>query len=134
MAPEAAAGVPDDLEQLRRRFEEFRNTQPGHSRLPESLWAAAAELAKRYGVNPTARALRLEYGGLRKRVENQGPPKRKRTAAAPPTFMEFVAPGAKAVTNCTVEVESAQGGKLRLELKAVAITELVGLIRAFVNQ
>jgi hypothetical protein len=44
--------------------------------------------------------------------------------------MEFVAPGAKAVTNCTVEVESAQGGKLRLELKAVAITELAGLIRA----
>jgi hypothetical protein len=134
MAPEAAAGVPDDLEQLRRRFEEFRNAQPGHSRLPEALWAAAAELAKRYGVNPTARALRLEYAGLRKRVGNRGQPKRKRTAATTPSFMEFVAPGAKAVTNCTVEVETAQGGKLRLELKAVAITEIAGLIRAFVNQ
>jgi hypothetical protein len=132
MIPEAA-DVQGELEQLRRRFEEFRNTRSGHSRLPESLWAAAAELAKRYGVNPTARALRLEYGGLRKRVENQSRPKRKRAAAAPPTFMEFVAPGAKAVTNCMVEVESAQGGKLRLELKAVATTELVGLIRAFVN-
>jgi hypothetical protein len=134
MAPESAADVPSELEQLRRRFEEFRNTRPGHARLPEDLWAAAAELAKRYGVNPTARALRLEYGGLRKRVENRGQTKRKRAAATPPTFMEFVAPGAKAVTNCTVEVESAQGGKLRLELKAVATTELVGLIRAFVNQ
>jgi hypothetical protein len=101
--------------------------------LPEALWAAAAELAKRYGVNPTARALRLEYGGLRKRVENQGRLKRRRTAATPPTFIEFVAPGAKAVTNCTVEVESAQGGKLRLELKAVATTELASLIRAFVS-
>jgi len=132
MIPESA-DVQDELEQLRRRFEEFRNTRPGHSRLPESLWAAAAELAKRYGVNPTARALRLEYGGLRKRVENPGRPKRKRTAAALPTFMEFVAPGAKAVTDCTVEVESAQGGKLRLELKAVATTELASLIRAFVS-
>jgi hypothetical protein len=45
-----------------------------------------------------------------------------------------VAPGAQAVTNCTVEVESAQGGKLRLELKAMATTELVNLIRAFVSQ
>jgi hypothetical protein len=133
MKPEAA-DVQGELEQLRQRFEEFRNTRPGHSRLPEGLWAAAAELAKRYGVNPTARALRLEYGGLRKRVENQGRPKQKRIAATPPAFMEFVAPGAKAVTNCTVEVESAQGGKLRLELKAVATTELAGLIRAFVNQ
>lgn len=133
MKPEAA-DVQGELEQLRRRFEEFRNTRPGHARLPESLWAAAAELARRYGVNPTARALRLDYGGLRKRAENQGGPKRKRTAATPPNFLEFVAPGAKAVTNCTVEVESAQGGKLRLELKAVATTELAGLIRAFVNQ
>jgi hypothetical protein len=136
MTPEGGTDVPEDLEQLRRRFEEFRNTRPGHARLPEGLWAAAAELAKRYGVNPTARALRLEYGGLRKRVENQGRDlKRKRAPSTPPpSFMEFVAPGAKAVTNCTVEVESAQGGKLRLELKAVATTELVSLIRAFVHQ
>lgn len=133
MTPEAATDVVNELEQLRRRFEEFRNTRPGHARLPEGLWVAAAELAKRYGVNPTARALRLEYGGLRKRVEKLGQAKRKRAPSTPPTFMEFVAPGAKAVTNCTVEVESAQGGKLRLELKAVATTELVGLIRAFVN-
>ena len=134
MAPEPAADVPDDLEQLRRRFEEFRNTQPVRSRLPEPLWMAAAELAKRYGVHPTARALRLDYTGLKRRLEERGRRKAKRKVAAPPTFMEFIAPGAKAVTNCTVEVESAQGGKLRLELKAVATTELVGLIRAFVNQ
>jgi hypothetical protein len=71
MAPESTADVPSELEQLRRRFEEFRNTRPGQTRLPEDLWAAAVDLAKRYGVNPTARALRLEYGGLRKRVENR---------------------------------------------------------------
>ena len=133
MAPEATA-IPDDLEQLRRRFEEFRNTQPGYSRLPDGLWAAAAELARRYGVNPTARALRLEYKGLRKRVEDQQRPKAKRKKAEAPNFLEFIAPGAKAVTNCTVEVESAQGSKLRLELKAVATTELASFIRAFVSQ
>ncbi len=134
MAPEAATGIPEDLEQLRRRFEEFRQTRIGRSPLPEVLWTAAAELAKRHGVNPTARALGLEYTGLRKRVENQGRPKAKRKKAEAPSFLEFVAPGAKPVTNCTVEVESAEGGKLRLELKAVATTELVNLIRAFVNR
>jgi hypothetical protein len=125
--------IASDLEQLRRRFEEFRSAQPGHKRLPEALWAAATELAKRYGVNPTARALRLEYGGLRKRVENQGRPKRKRAMATAPNFMEFVAPGAKPVTNCTVEVESAQGSKLRLELRGVATGELADLIHTFVS-
>jgi hypothetical protein len=38
------------------------------------------------------------------------------------------------VATCTVEVESAQGGKLRLELRAMATTELVELIRAFVSR
>jgi|SRR5579859_2124844 hypothetical protein len=122
-----------DLEQLRRRFEEFRSSQQGRVRLPEILWAAAAELAKRHGVNPTARALQLDFTGLRKRVENSPVPKQKPTTAAP-TFMEFVAPGAKPVTNCTMEVESAQGGKMRLELKALATSELVDLIRAFVSR
>jgi len=85
MAPESVADVANELEQLQRRFEEFRNTRPGHARLPEDLWAAAAELAKRYGVNPTARALRLEYGGLRKQVENRGQAKRKRAPSTPPS-------------------------------------------------
>ena len=44
------AAIPDELEQLRCRFEEFRNTRSGHARLSEVLWVAAAELARRHGV------------------------------------------------------------------------------------
>ncbi len=110
----------DDLEQLRRRFDEFRNTQPLRSRLPEPLWAAAAELATRYGIHATARALRLDYGGLRRRVEQR--PQQKSTpleATDATTFVELVGPTAGNSTSCSVEVESAQGSKLRLELKAI---------------
>jgi hypothetical protein len=32
MAREAASDVSEDLEQLRRRFEEFRNTQPARAK------------------------------------------------------------------------------------------------------
>lgn len=128
------AAIPDDLEQLRRRFEEFRATQPKRSRFPEALWTAAAELAKRHGVNRTAHVMRLEYGGLRKRVESQARPQAKSKRKEAASFLEFIAPGAKPVSNCTVEVESAHSGKLRLELKAIATSELVDLIRAFVKQ
>jgi hypothetical protein len=130
---EVAGGISEDLEQLRQRLDEFRNTHALRSRLPESLWAAAAELAKRHGMYQTARALRLDYAGLKKRVDNHGQAKRRQTTA-PPSFMEFIAPGAKPVTDCTVEVESAQGNKLRLNLQTVATTELVNLIRAFILQ
>ena len=76
MASETA--LQSDLEQLRRRFEEFRKTQPVRSRLPEPLWIAAAKLAKRYGLYPTARALRLDYTALKRRVEERERPKAKR--------------------------------------------------------
>jgi hypothetical protein len=57
----------------------------------------------------------------------------KQRSANLPAFVEFLAPAAGAVTNCSVEVESPQGGKLRLELKVVPTTELASLIRAFVG-
>jgi hypothetical protein len=37
-------------------------------------------------------------------------------------------------TSCTLEVEAPQGGKLRLEWRAVSATELAELIRAFVSR
>jgi hypothetical protein len=88
MATDAATGIPEDLEHLRRRFEEFWNSRVGRAALPEALWTAAAELARRYGENSTARALRLEYAGLRSRMQaqDQPKPKRKRAAAPPPNF------------------------------------------------
>src|SRR3954470_1182730 len=104
--------MPEDLEPLRQQLTEFRNTQPVRSRLPEPLWAAATELATRYGVHRIARELRLDYTGLKKRVQQREQPNRKRTVSAAPTFVELVGPTA-AVTGCRIEVESAQG-KLRL--------------------
>ena len=43
---QAAASNREDVEQLGRRFEEFRRTHPVRSRLPEELWAAATKLAR----------------------------------------------------------------------------------------
>ena len=42
-----AASYREDVEQLGRRFKEFRSTHAVRSRLPEELWAAAAKLARR---------------------------------------------------------------------------------------
>jgi hypothetical protein len=126
--------VQNELEQLRRRFEEFRNAQTSRGRLPEPLWKEAAELAGRYGLNPTARALRLDYNGLKKRMEVPNLPKRHRKETAAPAFVELVGPAPSGVTSCSVEIESGQGAKLRLDLKGVATTELAGLIRAFIGQ
>lgn len=61
MRTRTTGGVPVQLERLRGRFEQWRQTRDGRSRIPEKLWAAAAKAVARYGLHSTARALGLDY-------------------------------------------------------------------------
>ena len=132
---QAAASYREDVEQLRRRFEEFRSTHAVRSRLPEELWAAAAKLARRDGIEATAQALDVDRPSLQKwtnrfeaRAEvKPGKPQRQRQPRrepAPPAFMELLAGNTSATASCLVEVESPRGAKLRLELKSIPTSEL----------
>jgi hypothetical protein len=131
----------DDLEELRRRFEEFRSQHRRRTRLPEELWRAAAEIAGRRGMNVVCRCLRLDSNSLKtwmgKGVNGSRPGhvRRKRSAMAPPaTFMELLRPATSVAASCVVEVESQRGGKLRLELKGIATSEIAQLIHSFADQ
>jgi hypothetical protein len=130
---DSLTSLPDDLAQLQQQLTEFRSTHRVRSRLPESFWAAATEIAACHGVHRTARILHLDYVGLKKRVEQRKRPKPKRNASHPrPTFVELVAPPAAAVTSCRIEVE-ATPGTLRLELPTMEASGLANLIRAFLG-
>jgi hypothetical protein len=131
----------DDVEELRRRFEEFRSQHRTRTRLPEELWRAAAEIAERRGINLVCRCLRLDSNSLKKWMGKgvHGPGARrvgrKRTAMTPAaTFMELLTPATSVAASCVVEVESQRGGKLRLELKGIATSEIAQLIHSFANQ
>jgi Transposase IS66 family len=56
----------DDVEELRKRFEEFRSQHKTRTRLPEELWRAAAEIAGRRGMNLVSRCLRLDANSVKK--------------------------------------------------------------------
>ena len=81
--------IPEPVARLQRQLEQFRSTQPGRTKLPESL-QAAVELAYQYGVYPVAHPLRLDYTRLKKRLG--GAPTFRREATKP-AFVELVAPG-----------------------------------------
>ena len=55
--------------QLQRRFDEFRSSRPHRTKLPETLWQAAVELAREHGLHPVAHPLRLDYMGLKRRLK-----------------------------------------------------------------
>jgi len=62
------SGIPHNLRKVYRRLQRWRNSHTGRLPIPESLWAAAAELAREHGIFPTAKALHLEHGKLKRRV------------------------------------------------------------------
>jgi len=41
--------------------EEWRSANPPRTRLPESIWEAAVEMAQRHGLHCTTKALRMDY-------------------------------------------------------------------------
>jgi hypothetical protein len=61
----SSATTPADLESLSLRFERWRRTRKSKTRIPDGLWSAAVELARRYGINRTAAPLRLDGGKLK---------------------------------------------------------------------
>ena len=140
MASEATS-YREDVEQARRRFAEFRQTHAARSRLPRELWATAAKLARRDGVTATARVLGVDYPSLYKwmnRLEPLTPGRERKSARGPRSrsngasaFVELLVSSTGTATSCVMEVESASGGKLRLDLKAIATSQLAELIRAF---
>jgi hypothetical protein len=129
------ADVASELEQLKRRFEEFRSSRTSQGRLPQRLWEEAAEAAKRYGLNPIAQALRLDYNRLKKHMAAKADPvKRKKEMSPGPEFMELIGPGPAATTDCHIDVESSRGAKVHIELKGMATRELASLIHGLIGQ
>ena len=117
-----------DIEALRLRFERWRRTRKSKTRIPDGLWSAAVELARRYGINRTAVPLRLDGGKLKRVVLAAGRGSRR---SAPPKFVELPAgmPSGWSVAEYTLELEG-HNRKLRIQCKGASATELAALSRA----
>src|SRR5580658_6645585 len=136
--------IPPDMRKVYLRLKRWRSSHARRVPIPDSLWAAAGDVARAHGINPTAKALHLEYGKLKQRAEAAAPAvKRRRVKAlaegprrarrtAPPTFMELMVPPAGNLPGAVVELEGPRG-RMRIELRGVAREELVALSRALWN-
>lgn len=127
--------VPARLERLRQRFERWRQTCEPRSRIPGALWSAAVAVAKTCGVNRTARTLRLDYYSLKERVEQEATSPRDPSAVAiTAPFIELVNPASTGPCQCRLELETADGAKMRVRLKSVAMPDLAAISRSFWNR
>ena len=139
--------IPVRLEAGRRRFERWRGTRTGRSRIPERLWTSAVRLAGVYGLCRTARTLGLDYNALKRRVESAGvndssagPGSKRKTrtrsrsnarkSARDPamTFVELPPLERLGAPECIVELEHPRGAKMRIRLTSGPTCEVVTAI------
>jgi len=147
------------FEVVQRQFERWRRKRKPRSRIPAPLWSAATTLAGTHGIHRTAKALRLDYYALKKRVEQQAASDGEATenssdgesvGRTPLTenssvpFWELTpaaelgassgdAASAAGQGECTLELADANGNKLRVHLRGLVTPDLAALSRSFWN-
>src|SRR5450432_465179 len=115
------------VEEVQASVEAWRQKRQGRTAIPDELWSAASQLARRHGVNRIAAALHLDGGKLKRRMAVAGTTPAKR--AVPPAFVELIAPRTTGLAECTIELEGRRG-QLRIHCKGTTAAELATLSRA----
>jgi hypothetical protein len=89
MGEQISRKVAPAFKQLQRRFTAWREAGRMGRRIPEELWEAAGQLARKLGVNPVSKAMGLDYTKLKQRVGKSGKPQQEIAANAAGGFVEF---------------------------------------------
>ena len=129
---EQASGRGERLEQIERRFRRWREGRKRGERIPVALWAAAVGLAQAHGLHRIALELRVDYDGLKKRLERAGGAARRGLVET--RFVELIAAPASTAQSrceCAVELENGRGAKMRVELNGDGLAGLAGVCNAF---
>lgn len=59
---------PEAVSELKKQITAWRNGRTAAERIPGALWAEATRLGRKYGVSLVSRHLKLDFYGLRRRV------------------------------------------------------------------
>jgi hypothetical protein len=118
--------LDSQLERLQRQLEVWRKSHKPRSRIPGRLWNSAVRLAGQCGLNRTAKALRLDYYDLKKRLDTAAV-----SDAPAPSFIELVPTASFPSPECLIELEARSGTKMRIHLKGTTLPDLTTLGRMF---
>lgn len=132
MGDRSRRDIPIGMAKVYRRLQRWRKVRRGRSPIPSRLWAAAAAVAREHGINPTSKALGLEYKRLKEYVELGK--STKRTTSRMPQFVELMASApAGGFSECDIELEGRHG-KIRIHWKGMTASDLAELSRMILEQ
>jgi hypothetical protein len=131
MARQARDEVDESaLKGVRDAIGRWRRTRERRTRMPAGLWAGAVALARTHGTYRVARALRVDYQGLARRLAEAG---HRGSDAKRVDFVELRA--ADLLGGSTVvEVSAADGARLTIRVSGGSAVDAAALIAAFRGQ
>ena len=137
--------LPPAVNRLKQQVQKWRQAKDGRFAFtPGEFWDAAVPLAVKFGVCRIARAVELDYGGLRKRVAAlAGKPCPEPSI----TFVEIPASGMAATehpapdprqnpsseSGLMIDISRPDGARMRISLKPGTDLDAAGLVAAFVG-
>ena len=122
-----AKQLPVAVERVRRQFDVWRSVKKQRDRIPEQLWEAAVDAARRHGVHSVCRAVKLEHAALSRRVQATAGKESNATA-----FIELEASASGSV-GCIVELEKSNGTRMRICVQDGAAVDWARMKEAFLG-
>jgi hypothetical protein len=121
------------IEEVRQRFEQWRESRTHRTPIPESLWEGAVSLCVDHSIYRISRSLRLNYNVLKKRIHDVHPEglSEPMTSSA---FVELDLKSSLPEAECLLEMEEKKGLKMKLHLKGRLCLDPLDFMKAFFGQ
>lgn len=129
------AALPAGVTRLRDRIEHWRRTRAKRTAMPATLWSEAVTLARRGGAYAIARALRIDFDSLTRRIAEAARDAARTPASPPSAFVELTGAqllAASPSTGTIVELSDDKAGiRVTVRLAAEAPLDVARLVSAF---
>ena len=120
--------IAPSLEQVRQRFESWRQRRKKRTRIPQNLWKAAAALSETYSISQLSKALRVNHTTLKNQVAKFATLESSLSDGS--AFVEL--PGlAESFLESSIEMIKSDGSVMRMHVKGAGCLDVVELGRAF---
>jgi hypothetical protein len=120
-----------DLEEVRKRFEQWRRTRKRGARIPEDLWAEAVRLSNAYSLTQICQSLRVEFNHLKRRIELY----KDHPIHCPSVASSFVEMNISEIMpssgGATIEMERSDGARMRMSVRGAVDDHLIEMAKAF---
>lgn len=115
------------IEDVRKQFEQWRQTRKKRGVIPDHLWGAAVALSKYHSPSKISQALRLDYSDLKKRIERSC--SEHLPEAIQPKFIGFEI-GNRQSVEYIIEMAHKNGAAMKAHIKGSHI-DLIELSKTF---